>query len=52
VHGLAQQRGIEMPIIAEVYRVLFEGKSTEAATHSLMIRPLRSEADGMKNEGP
>ena len=45
VHGLAQQRGIEMPIITEVYRVLFEGKSAEAATNSLMLRPPRAETE-------
>ncbi len=27
-----------MPIMTEVYRVLFEGKSAEAATNSLMMR--------------
>ncbi len=43
VFGLSQQRGIDMPIIAEVYRVLFEGKSAAAATNSLMLRPLRGE---------
>ena len=44
VYGLAQKHGIDMPIITEVYRVLFEGKSPEAATNSLMMRPLRAEA--------
>ena len=48
VHGMAQQRGIDMPIITEVYRVLFEGKSAEAATNSLMLRPLRSETQAKK----
>lgn len=43
VNDLAQQRGIDMPITTEVYRVLFEGKSAEAATNSLMMRPLQSE---------
>ncbi|HET6424746.1 MAG TPA: NAD(P)H-dependent glycerol-3-phosphate dehydrogenase [Planctomycetaceae bacterium] len=43
VHEVAEQEGIEMPIVAEVYRVLFEKKSPAAATHSLMLRPLRSE---------
>jgi glycerol-3-phosphate dehydrogenase (NAD(P)+) len=43
VHDLARERGIEMPIISEVYRVLFEGKSPEAATSSLMLRPPRGE---------
>jgi glycerol-3-phosphate dehydrogenase (NAD(P)+) len=50
VHGLAQQRRIDLPIITEVYRVLFEGKSAEAATNSLMMRPPRSEMEGMKSE--
>ncbi len=43
VHHLAQKVGVEMPITAEVYRVLFEGKPPEQATDSLMTRPLRSE---------
>lgn len=43
VHEVAEQEGIEMPIMSEVYRVLFEKKSPAAATHSLMLRPLRSE---------
>lgn len=43
VHGLARQKGIEMPICAEVYQVLFEGKPPAAATNSLMLRPLRAE---------
>jgi len=47
VYGLAQKHGIEMPIITEVYRVLFKGKSPEAATDSLMLRPLRAETRGL-----
>jgi glycerol-3-phosphate dehydrogenase (NAD(P)+) len=43
VHELAEQRGIEMPITAEVYQVLFEGKSAVEATASLMLRPPRDE---------
>lgn len=43
VHQIAEQDGIEMPITSEVYQVLFEGKSPSAATHSLMLRPLRPE---------
>lgn len=44
VHDLARQRGLDLPIISEVYRVLFEGKSPAEATQSLMQRPLREEA--------
>ena len=43
VHELAEQRGIEMPITAEVFRVLFEGKQAVEATDSLMMRPPRDE---------
>lgn len=43
VYEIAEQEGIEMPITAEVYRVLFEGKSALEATHSLMLRPLKPE---------
>ncbi len=43
VYDVAEQEGIELPITSEVYRVLFEDKSPVAATHSLMLRPLRSE---------
>ncbi len=43
VHELAQQQGIEMPITAEVFSVLFEGKRAVEATDSLMMRPPRDE---------
>lgn len=46
VYDLCRARGIEMPIMTEVYRVLFEGKSAADATNSLMMRPPRSEAVG------
>lgn len=40
---IARERGIDMPIAGEVYRVLFEGKSPREATIALMQRPLRGE---------
>lgn len=43
VFEISEQEGIETPIMAEVYRVLFEGKCPADATNSLMLRPLRSE---------
>ncbi len=43
VHDLAAKKGIDMPITAEVYAVLFENKSPEEATASLMLRPLKEE---------
>lgn len=43
VNDLAEQKGIDMPITAEVYRVLFEGKSPLQATDTLMARPPKGE---------
>ena len=43
VHELAGTHGIEMPITAEVFRVLFEDKRAVEATDSLMMRPPRDE---------
>ncbi len=43
VFELAEQKGIDMPITKEVYRVLFEEKSPEEATNTLMLRPPRDE---------
>jgi glycerol-3-phosphate dehydrogenase (NAD(P)+) len=43
VHECAQEIGVEMPICAEVYRVLYEGKSPRDAVSDLMVRELRSE---------
>jgi glycerol-3-phosphate dehydrogenase (NAD(P)+) len=43
VYDQSRERGIDMPISTEVYRVLFEDKSSAAATDSLMLRPPRAE---------
>jgi glycerol-3-phosphate dehydrogenase (NAD(P)+) len=43
VTELAANRGIEMPIAAEVYAVLFEQKPPAEATTSLMMRPPKDE---------
>lgn len=43
VYNLADDKGLEMPITTEIFRVLFEGKSPEDATHTLMTRPPREE---------
>ena len=41
---LAAESGVEMPIAAQVHRVLFEGASPRAALHELMTRTLKDEA--------
>ncbi len=43
VHFLALQLGVEMPIVHQVYRILFEDKSPKAAITELMTRELKAE---------
>lgn len=43
VHDRARQMGIDMPITAEVYRVLYEGKDPRAAVDALMLRSPKGE---------
>jgi glycerol-3-phosphate dehydrogenase (NAD(P)+) len=38
VHARTRQMGVEMPIVAEVYRVLYENKSPLQAVTDLMLR--------------
>jgi glycerol-3-phosphate dehydrogenase (NAD(P)+) len=40
---LARKNGIEMPIVEEMYRVLYEGKDPRQATKDLMGRALKGE---------
>lgn len=42
-HELASRYNVEMPITAQVYQVLFEGKGPAAAVEELMGRTLKSE---------
>jgi glycerol-3-phosphate dehydrogenase (NAD(P)+) len=46
VHDRAAQMSIEMPITAEVYRVLYEGKDPLTAVNDLMVRRPRGERSG------
>lgn len=43
VQSLAKRHGIEMPIVQEVYQVLFEGKDPIRATFDLMTRDAKVE---------
>jgi glycerol-3-phosphate dehydrogenase (NAD(P)+) len=43
VHERASRMGIEMPITAEVFRVLFENKDPRTAVNDLMLRSLKGE---------
>ena len=40
---LAQRTGVEVPIVAEVHRILFEGKDPLVACHDLMTRDPKGE---------
>jgi glycerol-3-phosphate dehydrogenase (NAD(P)+) len=40
---LAQRSGIEMPIVAEVYAVIFEGRTAREAVENLMLREPKPE---------
>jgi glycerol-3-phosphate dehydrogenase (NAD(P)+) len=42
-HGLCRDRGIDAPILTEIYRVCFEGKRVAEALSALMSRELKRE---------
>lgn len=42
-HALARRHGIDMPIVAEIHRILFEGKPPQQAVRDLMGRDLKQE---------
>lgn len=43
VHKLAQKLGVEMPIVAAVYRLLYEGAPARAMVDELLSRELKAE---------
>ncbi len=43
IHHLCMQNGLELPIVAGIYKVLYEGALPSEIVFSLMLRPLRSE---------
>jgi glycerol-3-phosphate dehydrogenase (NAD(P)+) len=43
VHGLAGRLGVDMPIVAQMYAVLYEGKKPLDAVRDLMQRALKAE---------
>lgn len=45
---LAQRLSVEMPITEQMFRVLFEGKSAQAAIAALMEREAKHELDGLR----
>jgi glycerol-3-phosphate dehydrogenase (NAD(P)+) len=51
VHARACKMGIDMPITAEIYRVLYEGKAPASAVRDLMLREPTSEMHKHHNQG-
>jgi len=45
VHDVAEQLGIEMPIVNQVYRILYEGLEPRKAVEALMSRELKPESE-------
>jgi glycerol-3-phosphate dehydrogenase (NAD(P)+) len=43
VHDVAVKLGIDMPIVTEIYKVIYDGKSPQDAVVSLMRRPVTPE---------
>ncbi len=44
LHSLAKRLGVEMPIVEQMYAVLYGGKKPAEAVHDLMQRTLKAEA--------
>ena len=42
-YALSRRHGIDMPIVAEMYQILFEGKPAQQAVKALMGRDLKKE---------
>jgi glycerol-3-phosphate dehydrogenase (NAD(P)+) len=45
VHAVAQTHGVEMPICAEIYGIIYKGKPVRDAVQALMGREVRSETE-------
>jgi glycerol-3-phosphate dehydrogenase (NAD(P)+) len=44
-HDLAKKHNVEMPIVSEIYKVLYEGKDPKKAVHDLMTRTPKIEGE-------
>lgn len=43
VHEIAQEKGIDMPIVSEIYKVIYEDKDPVQSAKDLMLRDLKAE---------
>lgn len=44
VHAVAGRLGVQMPIVEQIYRILYEGVAPETAVRELMRRPIMAES--------
>ncbi|GAB6098654.1 NAD(P)H-dependent glycerol-3-phosphate dehydrogenase [Halanaerocella petrolearia] len=47
VHSLAQELNVEMPIVGQVYQILFEDKEPKEAVNNLMLRGKKHEIEAV-----
>jgi glycerol-3-phosphate dehydrogenase (NAD(P)+) len=45
VHAVAQRENVDMPIVAGIYRILYENEPARDVVKDLMTRPIRSEIE-------
>jgi glycerol-3-phosphate dehydrogenase (NAD(P)+) len=45
VHAVAQRENVDMPIVAGIYRILYENQPARDVVKDLMTRPIRSEVE-------
>ena len=43
VHAIAKEKGIDMPIVSEIYKVIYEDKDPKVSANDLMLRDLKAE---------
>lgn len=47
-YDLVKKHGCDCPIIAEIYRVLYEGKNIRDSVHDLLARPMHEETEAQR----
>ena len=50
VYTLAEELGVDMPIVEQVYRILFEGKEPKQVVNDLMLRGATHEIEAVATE--
>ncbi len=50
VHAVAQRENVDMPLVAGIYRILYENEPAKDVVKELMTRPIRPEVEGGRNK--